>query len=81
MACGAEHHGKVLWGAASTWKMSGVSKRSSFHCQQLYQTTMTVEVAIPGDTLSGRTPSEMSHDEKMVLNPTWLHTKSTGTKD
>lgn len=56
MACGAEHHGKVLWGAARTWKMSGVSKRSGFHCQQLYQTTMEVEVAIPGDTLVRQDP-------------------------
>lgn len=69
MACGAEHRGRVLWGAASTWKMSGVSKRSGFHCQQLYQTTVKVEVAIPGDTLSGRTPSEMSQDEKNGVEP------------
>lgn len=68
--CGAEHHGKALWGSASTWKMSSGSKRSL---------QLSLPAALPpydesesacswGYTVR-QDPIWMSHDNKNVVEP------------
>lgn len=60
----AEHHGTAPWGIAA-WKMSGVSKKSSFHCQWLFQPNESENV----HPWTGRTPAQKFHDDKNVFEP------------